>query len=195
MFGFFKRKVSTSHFPPTDRQIRYAAKLGIAMTPSMTSAELSAAISAMERGNPKLARQRQHIMAAVRPESQNVSKAVPAGETCWVEGFWCESNIRLDTPVATPLGGHVKLLNACVDIKYRLYADRAEVIEVRLSKAGRLGDVATNVTTPRRGEAFYIDRLDRKLLVACVNKDLEKANSHLRKAMWARWHESQKRDS
>lgn len=64
MLGFFKRKPPAD--PPTERQLRYAKKLGIAVTPVMSKDEVSAAIGAAERANPQLAKQREHIKARAR---------------------------------------------------------------------------------------------------------------------------------
>ncbi len=44
MFGFFKKKPPAD--PPTEKQLRYAKKLGIAVTPTMSKDDVSAAIAA-----------------------------------------------------------------------------------------------------------------------------------------------------
>ena len=47
MFGLFKRKPPAD--PPTQRQLNYAKRLGIAVNPRMSKPDLSAAIAAAER--------------------------------------------------------------------------------------------------------------------------------------------------
>jgi hypothetical protein len=64
MFGFFKRRPPAD--PPTEKQRRYAAKLGIDVPPTMTKAELSDAIAGAERRNPALAEQRERVKTRVR---------------------------------------------------------------------------------------------------------------------------------
>lgn len=58
MFGLFK---SQPKVPPTERQLNYARKLGITVTARMSKADVSKAIDAAERKNPKAKRQREHI--------------------------------------------------------------------------------------------------------------------------------------
>jgi hypothetical protein len=64
MFGFFKKRPPAD--PPTEKQCRYAAKLGIDVPPTMSKAELSAAIADAERRNPALAEQRERVKSKVR---------------------------------------------------------------------------------------------------------------------------------
>jgi len=52
--------------PATDKQLRYARKLGIAVTPTMSKEDVSAAIGAAERANPRLAQQRERIKSKAR---------------------------------------------------------------------------------------------------------------------------------
>lgn len=59
MFGFFKKKPPPD--PPTEKQLRYAKKLGIVVTPSMGKDDVSAAIGAAERASPRLAEQRDRV--------------------------------------------------------------------------------------------------------------------------------------
>jgi len=65
MFGFFKKKRPTSD-PPTEKQKRYAARLGIQDPLSMSKTELSAAITKAERQKPALAKKRERIKEKVR---------------------------------------------------------------------------------------------------------------------------------
>jgi hypothetical protein len=64
MFGFFKKKRPAD--PPTDKQLRYAKKLGITVTRSMGKDDVSAAISAAERANPRLAADRERVKTKAR---------------------------------------------------------------------------------------------------------------------------------
>jgi hypothetical protein len=64
MFGFFKKRPSSD--PPTEKQRRYAARLGIDVPSTMTKEELSAAIADSEQRNPALAVQRERIKVKVR---------------------------------------------------------------------------------------------------------------------------------
>ncbi|MDA1053799.1 MAG: hypothetical protein O3C40_25400 [Planctomycetota bacterium] len=76
VFGFFKRKPpEVPDDPPTEKQLRYAAKLGIVVKPGMSKWELSDAISAYEAKNPKAQRQREHI--AARREAKKPEVEVP----------------------------------------------------------------------------------------------------------------------
>ena len=67
---------------PTTKQLNYASKLGIRISPNMSRNELSDAISDAERKNPKLARQREHIR-----ESKRIKECGPeliAAEAQWL---------------------------------------------------------------------------------------------------------------
>ena len=64
MLGFFKKKPPDD--PPTDKQLRYAKKLGVVVTPSMGKDDVSAAISAAERANPRLVQDRERVKAKAR---------------------------------------------------------------------------------------------------------------------------------
>lgn len=79
MFGFFKKKPPSE--PPTQKQLRYAKKLRIALTPSMSKDDVSAAISAAERANPPLAQQRERVKAKVR--ERKFGPELIAEETQW----------------------------------------------------------------------------------------------------------------
>jgi hypothetical protein len=63
MFGFLRRKPVN---PPTDKQLRYAKRLGIAVTSNMGRQEVSAAIAAAERANPELAARRETVTRKAR---------------------------------------------------------------------------------------------------------------------------------
>lgn len=67
--------------PPTEKQRRYAAKLGIDVPPTMSKAELSAAIAEAERRNPALALRREQIKAKIR--EKKFGKALIEEEDRW----------------------------------------------------------------------------------------------------------------
>jgi len=79
MFGFFKKRPPAD--PPTEKQRRYAAKLGIDVPVTMTKAELSAAITDAERRNPALAEQRERVKTKVR--EKKFGKEVVDEEDRW----------------------------------------------------------------------------------------------------------------
>lgn len=81
MFGFFKKKPPAD--PPTDKQLRYAKKLGIAVRPTMTKDDVSAAIGAAERANPRLAEQRERVKTKAR--ERKFGPALLGEESRWNE--------------------------------------------------------------------------------------------------------------
>lgn len=81
MFGFFKKKPALD--PPTEKQLRYAKKLGIALAPTMSKDDVSAAISAVERANPRLAEKRERVKAKAR--RRDFGPEVVAEEARWNE--------------------------------------------------------------------------------------------------------------
>jgi hypothetical protein len=66
MFGFLKLWKKTPVEPPTKKQLGYAKKLGVTVTPKMSKADVSAIISEAERANPKLRQQREHVKQSQR---------------------------------------------------------------------------------------------------------------------------------
>jgi hypothetical protein len=76
MFGFFKSK---NVDPPSERQLNYARKLGIAVTSRMSKADVSDAISIAEQKNPNARLQREHInrKQAARAEEKWASECGP----------------------------------------------------------------------------------------------------------------------
>ena len=81
MFGFFKKKPPPD--PPTYKQVRYTKRLGIAVTPTMSKEDVSAAIGAAERANPRLAEQRERVKTKVR--EQRFGLELIAEESRWNE--------------------------------------------------------------------------------------------------------------
>ena len=70
---------------PTEKQIRYAHILGIAVTPNMGKWELSDLITQAERDNPKRQRQRQHAIRGGRVK--RFGEALVAEEELWAKLF------------------------------------------------------------------------------------------------------------
>jgi hypothetical protein len=64
LFGFFKKRPPTD--PSTEKQLPYAAMLGIRIPAGMTKAELSDAIADTERKNPALADAREQARSKIR---------------------------------------------------------------------------------------------------------------------------------
>ena len=81
MFGLFRKKLPAN--PPTDKQLRYAKKLGITVTLSMSKDDLSAAISAAERAHPRLAVDRERVKTKAR--ERKFGSALIAEESGWNE--------------------------------------------------------------------------------------------------------------
>jgi len=80
MFGFFKKKRPPEDLP-TEKQRKYAARLGIKVPPSMSKAELSAAISEAECHNPSLAQKRQQVKKKIY--EREFSKELVEQEDQW----------------------------------------------------------------------------------------------------------------
>lgn len=84
MFGFLWRRPADDQpttDPPTEKQLRYAARLGITVPPAMSKAELSAAIAKVERQNTTLGEKRERVKTRVR--EQQYGKALIADEARW----------------------------------------------------------------------------------------------------------------
>jgi hypothetical protein len=64
MFGFFRNREPVD--PPTDKQRKYAARLGVSVIKDMSKSEVSLAIAEAERKNPKAAVQRERAKAKAR---------------------------------------------------------------------------------------------------------------------------------
>ena len=70
MFWFFRRTPKGD--PPTEKQLRYAQKIGIRVTSRMTRKDLSAAISDAEEANPTLQQEREEIVAKSRMKKYGI---------------------------------------------------------------------------------------------------------------------------
>jgi len=79
MFGLFRKQPPAD--PPTDKQRKYTARLGIDVAPTMTKSSLSAAIADFERRSPSAAAQRERIRAMAR--ERKFGKDLVAKESRW----------------------------------------------------------------------------------------------------------------
>jgi hypothetical protein len=68
VFDFLKKLLSPQPpaDPPTEKQLRYASKIGVVVTTTMTTQELSEAIADAERKSPSVVMQRETIKAKGR---------------------------------------------------------------------------------------------------------------------------------
>jgi hypothetical protein len=109
-----------------------------------------------------------------------------------IEGYWCESSVKLREKVRTPLGSTISVATVCVDISYSLKDGSPVVHRAILSRSGgRLGDGSINVAAERTGEAWYASAVcSESLLLEVVEKDLAMRGSRLRKLMLAAWPEA-----
>jgi hypothetical protein len=107
-----------------------------------------------------------------------------------VEGFWCESVVRLPVKVETPLGGKVSSVRVCVDVTYAMEGRNVVLQEVRLSRAGgQLGDASINVASERTGEGWFAsDICPESYLIEAVQKELSLKDSQLKRVMLGKWY-------
>ena len=66
MFGLFRKR--PPYDPPTDKQLRYAARIEVQVTPDMSKSDVSAALAEVERRNPKVAAQRERVKVKAREQ-------------------------------------------------------------------------------------------------------------------------------
>jgi hypothetical protein len=111
-----------------------------------------------------------------------------------VEGYWCESEIKLPTKVRTPLGGNITLVTVCVDIRYSVENGNIAVRGVQFSRSGSSlmgSSSALNVAAARRGEAWHATYIcPESTLKAAVENDLACEKSRLSRIMMSRWREA-----
>jgi hypothetical protein len=109
-----------------------------------------------------------------------------------VEGFWCETLLKLSNKVQTPLGSKVSVLRVCVDIYYSVKDTDIILKRVQLSRSSRIGNsLITNVASDRTGEAWQASCIcPVSYLVKVVQKDLSIDNSRLRRIMLAKWRDA-----
>jgi hypothetical protein len=82
MFGFFKFfKKRPPDDPPTEKQRRYAAMLGIEVPATMTRKEISAVIAYEERRNPALTEKRER--AKLKAREKQFGKELVDDEARW----------------------------------------------------------------------------------------------------------------
>ncbi len=99
---------------------------------------------------------------------------------CTIEGWWCETAIRLPKPVKTPLGGRVTSVTVCVDVRYEVQNGDIIIHGVSLAMPK---DGSFNVAAERRGEAWLAARIcDDSELLEVVRRELYDG-SRLRKVM------------
>ena len=85
MFNIFKRKPSD---PPTAKQVAYAKKLGISVTPRMSKTDLSCAISTAESADPKLQKRRAAYEAKQLAKAEAEDAAAYTPEIRAAENQW-----------------------------------------------------------------------------------------------------------
>lgn len=109
-------------------------------------------------------------------------------EWCCVEGYWCESNLRLHDKVETPLGSRVTIVNVCVDVYFNLEGEDVSIGKVQMSRVGGTisgSTKAINVASTRTGEAWFSSYMcSERQLIEIVKRDLDAKNSNLRKIMF-----------
>lgn len=114
-----------------------------------------------------------------------------SGNRLVVDGFWCESPIKLPTKARTPMGSKISLVKVCVDIHYSIEGDNIVLHRVQLSRAGgRIAGSTTgvNVASERTGEAWSASEICREsYLVEAVQQDLSSEDSRLRRIMVGKW--------
>jgi hypothetical protein len=114
----------------------------------------------------------------------------PPSNICVLEGFWCNTAIKLSSPVQTPLGSRVTLIKVCVDIKFSIDKDIIlHVVELSQPKGGGLA--SCNMSSVRRGEAWRAlgtNLAAESLLQKAVRGDLADERCRLRKLMLKVWH-------
>jgi len=111
---------------------------------------------------------------------------------CTIEGFWCESLVKLDRPIRTPLGGRVTILRVCVDIDYSVQGKQIVPHKVQMANKLGGGPLATcNVAAARRGEAWSApcQGHDPQMALVVAN-DLAMSHSRLGRLMMVTWRDS-----
>ena len=101
--------------PPTEKQVRYAKRLGINVTAEMSKADVSAAIAAEEKRKPGLGRRREQANEAAR--ERRFGKEVLQEEEKWN---------RLSEEVGYVIAVYLKRKETIVDV---LFVNQAEVNE------------------------------------------------------------------
>lgn len=109
----------------------------------------------------------------------------PAGSCVTVEGYWCDCSVRLPRPVRTPLGGRVTAVKLCLDVTCSVQDMAVEIQSVRLAR-----NVDRNIAATRRGEIWYANSIDDpELALEAAKKELQAANSPLRRFAIRKWME------
>jgi hypothetical protein len=112
--------------------------------------------------------------------------------TLILEGYWCESEIKLPTKVRTPLGGNITVVTVCVDIRYAVENGDIVVRGVQLSRSRLMGSgSALNIAAARTGEAWHAAYIcPESMLKAVVEADLACEKSRLSRIMRGKWREA-----
>ena len=110
---------------------------------------------------------------------------------CTLEGYWCQSPIRLARPVTTPLGGRVSVLTVCVNIRYSVQNGVIVLHGAELTQPKGTGLEGVNMLSQRRGEAFRATRVyPEEELLRVVRTDLCFAPSYLGRQLLKNWREA-----
>ena len=124
-----------------------------------------------------------------RPSAKSTeTMKIPKSHTCYLEHFWCDSTIKLPSPVETPLGGRVTLIRVCVDVEFSL--EREIIVHhVKLCEPEGGGLDRCNVASARIGEAWRASRriCSESQLRAVVDDELADRRGRLRNLMLKVW--------
>jgi hypothetical protein len=111
-----------------------------------------------------------------------------------LDGFWCDTPIKLPTKAQTPMGSRVSVVNVCVDIQYSIEGDNIVLHRVQLARGGgRIAgsSTAVNVASERTGEAWSTSQIcPESYLVEAVQQDLSWEESRLRRIMIGKWRDA-----
>src|SRR5438874_353170 len=109
-----------------------------------------------------------------------------------IEGYWCETVIKLPAKVQTPSGSNVSVVKVCVDIHYSIASDRILIQRVKMARIGGslMGSSSSiNVASDRTGEAWYSSYVcPEESLVEAVEQDL--SSGSLRKVIMGKWRDA-----
>lgn len=148
MFGFFKKKQPPKD-PPTERQRKYAARLGIEVTPFMGKGDVSDAIYEAERRDPSLRQKRQQAKERASKAAEKAREEKFGTELIEQESQWN----RFADEVGFILAVYVRGQNTIVDV--------LQVNEAFITERGKLklGVAAPKVRKDRHlGDYLEWDR-------------------------------------
>jgi len=113
----------------------------------------------------------------------------PREETMWVEGFWCNTPVKLPNKITTPLGSKVTVVTMCVDVEYTMRERKIVVLKVRLAlkNKGASGQ-PRNMSAERVGESFFAYSITpHSILLSLVDQELGREGSNMRRVMYGQW--------